>query len=362
MATSMITKIKRNLKVLSMGLLIVGIEAGCDKTQRSFSILQAVSSYKQSTVYVPRKIDVLWVVDNSGSMATSQSNLTTNFQSFMTRFQNLNYDFHIGVTTTEAYIATFLNRESYSHLKDGVGTNHSGVFVLDNQTPNLVSTFVTNAMQGTSGSGDERAFSSFQAALNDTQNSAFRRSDAYLAIIIISDEDDFSTSTINYINNDYSSPLLYPVSNFVTWLDQFTNSVIASDGSGRNYSVSSIAIYDQTCLAQLNSQFIGRSIGQRYGQLADLTGGVKASLCADFGTSLQLISNTILELSSVFKLDRTPILGTIAISTDGTTILEDSKNGWTYDSAQNAIQFHGSAIPPAGADVRINFDPQTIIQ
>ena len=48
-------------------------------------------------------VDVLWVVDDSGSMSEEQNNLASNFGEFI-RYatQELNVDFHIAVTTTLA--------------------------------------------------------------------------------------------------------------------------------------------------------------------------------------------------------------------------------------------------------------------
>jgi hypothetical protein len=47
------------------------------------------------------KIDVLWVVDNSGSMSESVGKVATSFQDFMDVFLTLGLDFHLGVVTTD---------------------------------------------------------------------------------------------------------------------------------------------------------------------------------------------------------------------------------------------------------------------
>ena len=46
------------------------------------------------------KVDILVVVDNSCSMAPYQSELSSNFQSFIQFFVDVDVDYHIGVTTT----------------------------------------------------------------------------------------------------------------------------------------------------------------------------------------------------------------------------------------------------------------------
>ncbi len=46
------------------------------------------------------KLDVLWVIDNSGSMCQEQAALRDNFDRFVERLDDAVVDFHIGVTTT----------------------------------------------------------------------------------------------------------------------------------------------------------------------------------------------------------------------------------------------------------------------
>lgn len=334
-------------------ITVVGLcNIGCEKSDRSFSVLSDQASFSQAPGYevVPQKIDVLWVIDNSGSMATSQSALTSNFSRFISRFQSLNYDFHMGVTTSEAYLARFGYGTDYSTLSDGV-SSHSGIRVMDKNTANLTDVFMINATQGVDGSGDERAFSSFEEVLNSSANASFRRSDAFLAIIIVSDEDDFSANSIDYLANNYADPRLVATSYYKNYLDTLV-------GAGK-YSVNAIAILSDACKNSLTDGFSGRRVGQRYIELADLTGGVKASLCDNFGDSLQLISDTIInqKLAVSFKLNREPQIPTLAVKVNGVTILEDPTNGWTYDSANLILTFHGTSVPPAGASISITYDP-----
>jgi hypothetical protein len=46
-------------------------------------------------------VDILWVIDNSGSMCEEQEALRTNFDKFISQITDRNIDFHIGVTTTQ---------------------------------------------------------------------------------------------------------------------------------------------------------------------------------------------------------------------------------------------------------------------
>lgn len=342
--------------VLAAGLLATLV--GCDKSADSFSLLSTQVDFQQVASYAPKKIDILWVIDNSGSMATSQTNLATNFASFINRFNQYNYDFHMAVVTTDGWEKRFNSSSTKARIRDGVGSTHSGVFVLDRDTPNISSVFVTNAKQGTGGNGDERAFDSFRYSLQDSFNIGknFRRNDAFLAVIIVSDEDDFST-TSSSMNESYSNPNLMSVASFTNFLDTYTG---RTAGAPANYSVSAIAVLDSACKTQLDVDANDRKIGQRYIQIANATGGIKGSLCGNFGSTLQLISDSIIELSSTFQLARAANESTINISVDGVSVPKNAVNGWTYDAATISITFHGTSVPATGAHIQVAYDPLTV--
>ncbi len=344
-----------------LGSLIVS-SIGCGKSTDSFSLSPEAENYKQVADITQRKVDILWVIDNSGSMNTSQTALATYFSSFVQRFQNYDYDFHIGVTTTDAYKFYFTGAPAWARLRDGTASTHSGVFVIDPLTPDLIPTFQTNIKQGIKGSGDERAFQSIEAALNTDDNINgdlnFRREDAYLAIIIVSDEDDFSQTDppgTTTSTQDYDDPRLFKVEHYVNFLDKLTNSLPYL----RSYSVSAITVLDDACLNKLKAG--GRKIAERYIGLVDQTGGTKASICADFSESLSFLSDKILELTSVFKLNREPLVESIRVFVDGILVEKDEKNGWSYDPLGNQVIFHGNAIPANGAGVRVAYDPVTVV-
>lgn len=338
----------------------VAMFAGCNKSTDSFSLLKDGADYKQQAVFIPKKIDILWVVDNSGSMETSQNNLASNFQAFINRFNQHNYDFHMSVTTTEAWEKQFNSSSEKARIKDGAVLQanpkvetHSGVFVMDKNTPNMSNVFSTNIKQGTLGNGDERAFESFKQTLLEPWNVAFRRDEAFLAVIIVSDEEDFSGSSLNSFEDASKN---YTVESYRDFLDSYTNAAT----NGKNYSVSVISVPDEACKNQLSTDGFARKISTRLPQLADLTGGVKGSLCSNFGDTLELISDSIIQLSAVFKLNREPQVDTIKVVVDGVTINQDATNGWTYNASDLTITFHGSSVPGADANIQIDYYPKSI--
>lgn len=331
---------------------------------KTFDLALDQNGFTQTSKASSVPIDILWVVDNSGSMETSQTNVANNISSFISKFRATNFDFHIAVTTSEAYqsLAPFSTGDSISAFRDGTdATSHSGIFIIDKNTPDLENVFKVNIQQGISGSGDERTFESMRAALSNPANLlSFPRPGAFLAVIIMTDEEDFSyngTSSIQQLpsgaNNVITDPRLYPISDYTAFLDGLT----LSTATQKNYMVNTIAIFSEACRAQLATSFPGRRIADRHAQLVDATGGVKASLCDDFSGIMSNLTDSILELSSKFTLNRIPDPATIEVYVNG--VLAASE-GWVYNAVENSIYFKSNFIPPANSSINVRFQPTTV--
>lgn len=370
------------LKIVLTALSLI-LFVGCQKPTPSFSFLPTQVTFKQDESTINNKIDILWVVDNSGSMNGAQQDLKANFDSFIQDFVTKGYDYKIAVTTTDAW------KSNVSGIVNGSGSNYYSndnraafkdygyiyedpsdpscseeIQVVTNEpvitpiTSNIVDTFKTNAIQGVCGNGDERAFQSFKAALNTDLNAGFLRDDSFLSIIIISDEDDFSHDD-NGFGGYHSYPGLHSVESYNSYLESLTN----SSGASKRFSVSAMAIWDQECVdAQKEVYNSTQLIAERYGELVDLTEGVKGSLCGNFSEALLEISNNIIQLSTQFFLDRLPDVDTIDISINGIKVPEISSNtngtgGYEYIEESNSIKFHGDYIPEQGATIVVDYDP-----
>ena len=174
-----------------------------------------------------QKIDFLFVVDNSGSMAEEQAALAKSFDGFISSIQNtvMAKDYHIMVIDTDAgnafeqscfVICTLLPVcEGYdcnnlpkaegcdAMLGTGLISDPSakscGVtggkrFMVDGQ-PNLSDTFECLANVGTDGDGNERPMEAMIAAVTSLNgvgacNEGFLRKDALLVVTFITDEED----------------------------------------------------------------------------------------------------------------------------------------------------------------------------
>jgi hypothetical protein len=156
-----------------------------------------------------QKVDILFVIDNSGSMVEEQASLLASFSGFVSaiKAELANADsYHIGVVTTDAYENNAPGCNSLGALVTQTGGDSaagmdclpfsSGARYLDDTEPDLDAKFACIAQVGISGSGDEvQAQAAYQAVSPELNapgacNEGFIRDDALLVVVIVSDEDD----------------------------------------------------------------------------------------------------------------------------------------------------------------------------
>lgn len=396
-----------DFKILSLGTLI--FLSACQKSNDSFSLLSEQNIFTQGQgVVVNNKIDIIWVVDGSGTMANHQTNLANNFNNFIGNFLSKGYDYHMVVTSTDAWLRevnynggacsanpnpsqnpntiykssadcqnTLANYGQLTQFRDGdiYGTAggaagaRSGIYMLTSlMDPAFVATtFGINIKTGVRGDGTrEGALASLRAVLRRNSDGSigyngethtelmnFRRPEAFLAVIVVSDEEDQSRKQNN---TDYSNIDEY-VNSFVGFLDGYTGGV---EGK-RKYSVSGIVLEDiNNCSYGLNAQ---ATQGDRYVAAANATKGLIKSICSpDFSTELTEISEKIVTLASRFQIAREPRVETIKITINGNQIPQNEVNGWTYvaENGYYYIEFHGSSLPSQNASISVDYDPVSI--
>lgn len=191
--------------------------AGCpDREVAKVDPRQNREQEKEIPVQINRDIDILFVIDNSGSMAEEQASLVANFENFINVLNNIEGglpNVHIGVVSTNIGAGTGIagcenggdNGALQVAPRNGacsVPTNNYIEDLLDddgmtrnkNYSGELTETFSCIAALGVSGCGFEQPLEAMRKALNGSNpaNEGFLRDSAFLAVIIISDEDDCS--------------------------------------------------------------------------------------------------------------------------------------------------------------------------
>jgi hypothetical protein len=188
------------------------------------------------------KMDIIFVVDDSGSMAEEQANLAANFPKFVSKIDSFKtkggskLDWRIAVTTTARDITYNISLP----IGGSVPMSEKGDDGAFRMTPECKTTkrwveksdanaseaFRCLAKAGTGGSSIEMPLYATKLALVDRMadgtNAGFLRDDALLAVVVLTDEDDCSREDNNFtIQNDVCATMadLRPVSEYKQMLD-----------------------------------------------------------------------------------------------------------------------------------------------
>ena len=288
-----------------------------------------------TTALVPGavKTDILFVVDDSGSMAAEQANLATNFQVFIDALaaSPVKNDFQIGITTTSvdrnvtaagvttlngAFDGTVSACGGYAghaypagalitvDAGTGLQVNGGNTRILSAASPTLVQDFTRNVNVGVCGSGKEQGLRAARLALSEPllsgANAGFLRAGSRLAVIVVSDANDCSDP-----GDGQGHPLVNPsdvptcqqqaeqVADFV----QFLKGTLG--GQARDVVVATIAAVDPSTLQPALCTGAGGTAenpAPRYVDFAAAFGtkSAVASICdASFASTLQTIAGLI---------------------------------------------------------------------
>ena len=244
-----------------------------------------------------RPIDILWVIDNSGSMGDDQQRLAQNFGKFINSFAGTvqNADFQMGIITTDNSI----NRDSEGKLNSTY---------LKTNRQNFISYFQTKVKAGASGSGTEKGL--FYSLDFLQKYSSWVRGHAYLIAIYVSDEDDFSgqpTHAASNSDDDVAAAFFQSLSGTKTPTQLFKSFAVVNAG------------------------------GHRYIKLAQLSGGKTYDIVSDsFDTILQDFGRQLAKIASQFQLKYPAQEGTVEVFIDG---VPAPQGDWSYLPGQRAIRF-----------------------
>lgn len=260
-------------------------------------------------------LDLLFVVDNSGSMFHIHQQLASQMTSFMEDFLDRGVDYHIGVITTDSPLLQEFDSINY------IDTNYIH--------PVEWMESVLNNM-GAQGYGIEKGLDQMKAATETTLQNGFWRDEAIFAVVYVSDEEDQSvhypshyTMHLNSIKTDPALIRQYAVTGDIP--------------TGCSYSTGSMTVYAQP--------------GYGYNDIVQDFNGNIYSICAlDWGIQMRDLAENILG-RRVFSLEKeNPILDTIEVKING-----QITDKWAYDAANNSVVMDLNAIPQAGQTLEITY-------
>lgn len=265
-------------------LATVGALAGCpDRSISEVTPVQGRVEAKDIPVTVNRDVDLLFVIDDSPSMADKQKNLADNFGNFVTVLESIQGglpNVHIGVVTSDmgSLGANGTTAPGIGTLNQGGCTGSGkmgnlqtfgavlsgGPFISDfqpadpaaprsrNYSGALKDVFATMAKAGAGGCGFEQHLAAMKAALQPTNviNNGFLRENAFLAVVFIADEDDCSMQdTVGLLGPE--SPTLGPQQSF-----RCTRFGVTCDDGGATPNAMNVVGSKNRCHPNEDSQYL----------------------------------------------------------------------------------------------------------
>ncbi len=382
-------------------------EASADDFSYSAGI--RVDVFRQDTV---RKVDILWMVDNSPSMTAVQDNLAANFASFIQDLAHADppVDYHIAVVTPDTpseggALRPVAGHEDYRYI-----ACNSPELASDCNIGSLLQAkeaFQRTVTVGADGLPVERGLLAVHMALSEpmasTTNDGFLREDASLYVIMVSDEGDASCDPVLPVpqSGDYLECTFYPDCRCADDenlsfgdVDYFVRFLRGIKGYGNEESVSVAAIvgdYQEEIRLCVRSGESGcaewadyrgcrnQTVGMhalyapRYTEVAQRTGGITVSICEeDYSSALSEIGFAASGQERDFPLSRVPMAHdiepfrvTIITEEDGRQTREnvphkeqEFEDGWSYvgcdgQIAVNSLRFHGRFVPPPNARIEV---------
>ena len=276
-------------------------------------------------------IDILFVIDNSGSMSSIQNNIIKNAAIFMENFlSQSNLDWRIGIVSTDKDDKPYLGFSP---------TFSRGV-------ANPVKVFQDAVRKlGTWGDASEYVFYNAYRFMTDLEYAHFFRENAHLAVIMVTDEEEQSEKKFG---------AQYEVYNFFNTLTNFKDGRV-------------LRFYGAFNFADIQGCSYGNSYyaGSPFETIINESEGRYISACSkDFGKDLASIGEDIVSIGSSqrFALEGRPKIGTIKVTYVDKLLPEGKKEDggvWYYDKYFNSVNFYDNKWIIKGHEedpVHIKFD------
>lgn len=302
--------------------------AGCSKENYLY-VQKATPNTKQTfkvkEMQGTNAVDVLWVIDNSGSMDSYQQEVIDNAKDFMQDFIKQKFSWKMGIISTDE-----------SELPYGGFSNN---YPIDSTVADPLDVFNrTVARLGTYGSGNEETFTPILNAF--TRDPYFLRANTPLAVIMVTDAPE--QSRINA--KDFISRLKLIIGDRLL----YTYGVFAAGDFGCNTDDDDWNYKNSPYETFINSANVSQTF----------------PLCKDFAQSLSSITKDIVTRvsHSAIYLTGRPDLSTLRVLYQGEELPAGptEKGGyWVYNYRMNAVVFNNLDFAINDTDsVQVLFEEQ----
>ena len=255
-------------------------------------------------------VDILWVIDTSGSMFVYQTRLLDGIEAMLNALPTS--DWRLAMISNDPSAAS--NENQFPLVPGDDIIDAEDMFDSMNMGP-----------------WEEGFDAAYEYIVNNSYSSTWMRHDAALLVVFVSDEEEQSNG---YFHN---------VSDFTTWYSTirlgpvYLSSIVTQDPSV------------SVCSTPPSSVFVG----DRYMEATNLYNGVIIDICADDWSAGVADASQQVDPHEWYELTYEPIEDSIRVFIDHVP-----NNDWTYQSSDNTVYF--TAIPDPGAWVEIVYRHEQI--
>lgn len=326
-------------------------------------------------------VDVVWVIDNSGSMADEQENVARSAARFMETLEASGVDWRVAVTTTEAYSLdevvpevnlahdelldtnTGLRGRGFLSSGDGDAAERFAEYVSWDEgceRTDLVPQPPTGS--NTCGSGLESGLKSgltvLERASQSTEQAFALREDATRIVVWVSDEEDQALKDGAGLPLPEKDPMrMERVQSLVeryASLNVIGAAIVGDTGVAQGGACNELGV---------SGDVDGAQYGQAYIDVARATAGAFGSVCNDDlqGTIDAIIALAIGATRNV-ELVFPSISSTLVVAVDGQRLPRSRTQGWDFDADGNAIVLFGVSLDESST-IAIGYQRwETIVQ
>ncbi len=331
-----------------------------------------------------REVDLLFVINNSPSMAAHQERIAANLSRFRQLFDQRDLDYRIGVLTTD-----FINRDNtipreeqrfykkvrYTQLdSEGqpilnfwgrpkkftkhVASNGNLVTLPDMPqpwaTPETFDYIFSELVKvGTNGDSNRTAFTAVYNFVANYQNKkhAFLRPDATTIVVFFMDEEETRMAAWNKQKDGSRQATWIENGKLPDLIDQYNkkhpNSRQTLTGYLNYWVLRPFIIVKGNRRGKLEINAVVSPDNISHRRAAELTGGTVLNIETDFSEPLAAlgdrIANTVAVALDPVALGASFYQKSLRVLVDGKEVPADPQNGYVYDPRNHSIRFEGAA-------------------
>ena len=337
-----------------------------------------------------REVDLVFVINNSPSMAPHQGRIADNLRRFRQLFDERQLDYRIGVLTTDFINAQNRRRGDQPYFKEvrSVQLDAAGNSVLDRrQRPKEIrkrvasngalvtlpvldqpwvtprtpdSVFAELVKVGTNGDSNRTAFTAVYNFVSGYQHKehALLRPDATTIVVYFMDEEETRMATWKPIRQAQGAAPA--AERKAEWIENGKLPELLNEYNLRNptqrqtldsyvnyWVLRPFIIVKGNKRGKIEMHAVVSPTNVSHRRAAELTGGTVLNIESDFSGPLAALGDRIADTVAVALEPVTPgatlYKKSLRVLVDGHEVKPDPENGWVYDELTHSIRFQGAA-------------------